>query len=198
MIHLTYPMGLYMFTSSVSSYLPILSKGRPGPPEIVGGHEPTGYKSVGIYNAGKNKHALMAPAIGRLYYLKGYEQHKELFLNTLSAIYPAAQDLLKTNAPERVELVLKQYALNDTANRSANFRPEGHILHLINLTGFSGNTYFKANNLQDISVNVALAEEPSEIHLLKGNKPLYFSWENGRAHFTVPKLSDYEAVVIKK
>lgn len=197
MIHLTYPMGLYTFAPSVSSYLPILSKGRPGPPEIVGGHEPTGYKGVGIYHTGKNKHALMTPAIGRLYYLKGYEQHKKLFLNTLSAIYPAAEDLLKTDAPERVELVLKQYALNDTASRSGNFQPEGHILHLINLTGFSGNTYFKANDLQDISVDVALAEEPSEIHLLKGNQPLDFSWKDGRARFMVPKLTDYEAVVIK-
>lgn len=198
MIFLAYPMGLYTFKPSVSSYLPLLSKGRPGPPEVVGGHEPTGYSGMAINNTGKNKHALLTPAIGRLYYLKGYEQHKELFLNTLSAIYPKAQDLLRTDAPERVELILKQYALNDTANRSANFQAKGHILHLINLTGFSGNTYFKANDLHNITVECPLPEEPSELRLLKENQPLDFSWKDGSVHFTIPKLSDYEAVVIRK
>ncbi|MEH6305523.1 hypothetical protein RYH73_07710 [Olivibacter sp. CPCC 100613] len=197
MIHLAYPMALYTFDPSLSSYLPILGKGRPGPPEIVGGHEPIGHQALVINGIGKNKHALLTPAIGRHYYLKGYEQHKALFLNTLSAIYPEAQNLLKTDAPERVELIWKQYALNDRTNRSVNFQADGHILHLINLTGFSGNSYFKPSDLHGINVDIVLAEKPSEIRLLKANQPLDFAWKDGRLRFTVPTLSDYEAVVVK-
>ncbi|MFC0320164.1 MULTISPECIES: hypothetical protein [Olivibacter] len=197
MIHLAYPMPLYTFSSSVSNYLPILSKGRPGPPEIVGGHEPIGHQALAINTVEKQKNALLVPAIGRHYYLKGYEQHKAIFLNTLSAIYPAAQSLLKTDAPERVEMIWKQYARNDDANHLVDFQAEGHILHLINLTGFSGNTYFKPNDLHGINLDIALAEKPTGVHLLKANQALDYSWKDGRIRFTVPTLSDYEAVVIK-
>lgn len=195
-IFLSYTMGLYTFDSAVSTYLPILSKGRPGPPEIVGGHKPIGYKGVGILGTA-HKHALMPPTIGRLYYLKGYEQHKQLFLNVLAAIYPPAQDLIKTNAPERLELVFKQYAHNNAINSSTSFQKNGHILHFINLTGLSGNTYFKPNDLYNIFIDCSSPEEPMEVRLLKSNQPIDFSWKDGRLHFKVPKIIDYEAVVIK-
>ncbi|QNL51905.1 hypothetical protein H8S90_10175 [Olivibacter sp. SDN3] len=196
-VFLNYTAGLYTFDSAVSTYLPILSKGRPGPPEIVGGHEPTDYKGLGVAGTNELKHALMPLSIGRLYYLKGYEQHKQLFLNTLTAIYPQAQDLIKTNAPEKLEIVFKQYAHNNAVNSSSGFQKNGHILHLINLTGFNGNTYFKPYDLSNIVIECSLKDEPSEIHLLKSSQQIDFTWKDGKLHFTIPKIVDYEAVVIK-
>ena len=43
MVFWKFNLGLYKYGQDNKLYLPILSKGRPGPPEIIGGHEPTGY-----------------------------------------------------------------------------------------------------------------------------------------------------------
>src|SRR5690606_4042462 len=40
-------LGLYDFQSADAALLPILTPGRPGPPEKIGGHEPTGYYALG-------------------------------------------------------------------------------------------------------------------------------------------------------
>ncbi len=194
-VFLNYNMGLYTFGSGVVTHLPLLSKGRPGPPEIVGGHEPTGYMGVGIADINGSRHALMPLSIGRLYYLKGYEQHKQLFLNILFAIYPGAQDLIKTNAPERLEIVAKRYR-HVPENSGSGSEKEGHILHLINLTGVNGNSYFSPHELSDITIDYVLEKRPVNVKLLKSNQTIEFSWDGGKMKCTIPKIKDYEAIVI--
>lgn len=193
MVFWTYNMSLYQFDSTVNTHLPILSKGRPGPPEIVGGHEQTSYMGLGI----KKENALLPLNIGRIYYLKGYQQHKHIFLDVLSSIYPDAEKLLKTNAPERVELILKKFSYNDPGKQSNANQSDGHLLHLINLSGFSGNTYMKPYPMYNLSFDCDIPEKPKEIRLLKANESIDFTWDRGRLTFKIPILTDYEAIVVK-
>ncbi|WP_229311027.1 alpha-amylase family protein [Larkinella soli] len=141
MLFWKFNLGLYDLKAADDVFLPILTKGRPGPPEIIGGHEPSGYQAMGVKRLGKSVNVILPMNLGRLYYLHGYEQHKNLLLDVLDYVYPETGRLLSTNAPERVEVILQDYTRNTPANvgRTAG---DGTILHLVNLTGFSGNTYF--------------------------------------------------------
>jgi hypothetical protein len=79
-------LGLYDLSAADSSALPILTPGRPGPPEIIGGHEPTGYFAMSIKNHNKSKGVMLPINLGRLYYLHGYEQHKNILLDVIDYV----------------------------------------------------------------------------------------------------------------
>jgi len=142
MLFWKFNLGLYDLSGTDQRLLPILSKGRPGPPEIIGGHDPTGYYALGIKNHEKSKTAIFPISLGRLYYMHGYQEHKNLLLDVIDYMLPDAKTTVETNAPARVEVILKEFAKNNVSNKG-KLESDGMILHLVNLTGFSGNTYFE-------------------------------------------------------
>ncbi len=185
MVFWKFNLGLYKFAGAGKRYLPILSKGRPGPPEIIGGHEFTGY-----YAAASKKYehgtAMILPAnIGKLYFIHGYEQYKNIILDLINELYPAVFQQLKTNAHERVEIVAK------------NLKTGGAILHFINITGFSGNTYFKPLTVSGINFQFQTGWKPSKALLLSTKKPLAFTYVNGVLSATLPTLNDFESIVFE-
>ncbi len=101
MLFWKFNLGQYDLAGADMVSLPILSKGRPGPPEIIGGHEPTGYYAMGMKKYGAAKNVILPENIGKLYYLHGYEQHKNILLDVIDTIFPQAKDMLQTNAPAR-------------------------------------------------------------------------------------------------
>ena len=185
MVFWKFNLGLYKFAGAGKRYLPILSKGRPGPPEIIGGHEFTGY-----YAAASKKYkqgtAMILPAnIGKLYFIHGYEQYKNIILDLINELYPAVFQQLKTNAHERIEIIAK------------NLKTGGAILHFINITGFSGNTYFKPLTVSGINFQLQTGWKPSKAFLLSTKKPLAFTYVNGVISATLPTLNDFESIVFK-
>lgn len=196
MLSWQFNLGLYEFPHA-KKILPIFSKGRPGPPEHVGGHDDTSYGGAGIRTLDGITHILLPGHIGKLYYQTGYEQYRNLMLNLLKTAYPEVRAAIKTNAPAKVELILKAFHWNDEAYDTDNNELNGHILHLVNLTGFNGNTYFAPYRIGDTTVDIALAQEPVKVYTLKGGIELPFAWDQGRISFTLPSLRDYEAVVIE-
>jgi hypothetical protein len=190
-------LGLYDFSAADEKYLPIFTPGRPGPPEIIGGHEPTEYFAVGIKNHPVSKAVLLPGSLGKLYYLHGYKQHKNILLDLIHHIFPEAEDLMQTNAHDRVEVILQNYALNLPENLGKK-SDEGMILHLVNLTGFSGNTYFEPLPVRDIDFTIKSDFKPSRIWMMIGEKPVDFSWEDGRIKFKIERLDRFEGVVIEK
>ncbi len=194
MVSWQYNLSLYKFPSAKTLF-PILSKGRPGPPENVGGHDDTGYAAVGLKTIGESTHILLPGHIGKLYFQSGYEQYRELWLALLKMAYPQAAETIKTNAPAKVELVWKAFQWND-GNETERQQPDGHILHLVNLSGYNGNTYFAPYPIHGIDLDVELARKPAKVYTLKGNIELPFSWANNRLAFSLPRLGDYEAVVV--
>ncbi|MBO9637640.1 MAG: family 10 glycosylhydrolase [Siphonobacter aquaeclarae] len=186
MLSWKFNLGEYDFSGADERGLPILAKGRPGPPEIIGGHDPTGAYAMGLKNHGKGKAVLLPENLGKLYYLHGYQEHKNLLLDVLYHVYPDAGQLMQTDAPARVETILQNHTPTG-----------GQILHLINLTGFSGNTYFPPLPVRNLSFRIRTGFRPPALKSLKTGKPVAFSWKDNILSFRLPELGDYDAVIIE-
>lgn len=188
-----YNLAMYRFPSADETLLPIFTKGRPGPPEITGGHEKTAYFAAGIKKQGKGKAVLMPVNIGKLYYQTGFQQHRNIFLDVLTHVYPTVTNMVITDAHDRVELIPMLYTRNESGSKSG-----GMILHAINLTGFSGNTYFKPLPINNISIQMKVPFKPAKVYLLTTKKPIPFTWKNGVLSLKLNRLEAYEAVVADK
>jgi hypothetical protein len=195
MIMLKYNLAQYDLAAADSHYLPILNKGRPGPPEIIGGHTPTGNYAMAVKKNGKGTAVILPFNIGRLYYQNGYQEHKNIFLDVMEHIYPQAMQDVITNAPEKVEVIVQQYGKNNTA---ASGKMDGLILHLINITGFSGASYFEPLPVYGLNFKIRCDFKPKEVVTLATHQPIKFTWQNGMVSFTVKSLTDYGAVLINK
>ncbi|MCF0054301.1 family 10 glycosylhydrolase [Dyadobacter sp. CY356] len=197
MLFWKFNLGLYDFKSADETLLPVLDKGRPGPPEIIGGHDPIGYFALGIKNHSKGKAVLMPVNIGRLYYMHGYEEHKNILLDVINYIYPEALQTIQTNAPARVETILQKYSKNingiDTTGKD-----NGMILHLINLTGFSGNTYFPPLPVYLMKFKLKSDFKPAKVFSMSNGKPLVYTWKDGFLEFSIDKLEAFDGIVIDK
>lgn len=197
MIMWKFNLGQYGWTKDTRLQLPILAKGRPGPPEIIGGHDSTGYYALGLHTYGKTVNALLPINLGRLYYLHGYQEHKHLLLDLMDHLDPNLSKTIETNAPGRVEVILQEYTENTPAALTRK-KTDGLILHLINLTGFSGNTYFPPLPVQQLSFKIKSAFIPSRITQLDKSKAIPFSYDQGMIRFTLPELQAYAGIVIAR
>jgi hypothetical protein len=195
MLFWKFNLGLYNFSAADQKLLPILTKGRPGPPEIIGGHNPTGYYAMGVKKHGNGK-ALIIPAnIGRLYYMHGYQEHKKILLDAIHYLLPAASEIVQTNAPARVETILQAYTKNTLPNVNKT-QSDGLILHLINLTGFSGNTYFEPLPVHNLKFTIKSKQKPAKVFCLSTGKTIKYNWKNGFVNLELAKLEAFESVVM--
>ncbi len=190
-------LGLYDFSETDRTLLPIYTPGRPGPPEKIGGHEPTGYYGVGIKNHNEGKAALLPMNIGRLYYIHGYEQHKNLLLDIVDLLNPEVNELIQTNAHGRIEVILQQFTKNIPENIGSN-ETDGMILHLVNLTGFSGNTYFQPLPVKDISFRIKCDFTPSTIFSMQQKREIAFTYSDSFVTFDLNQLDDFDGLIIAK
>ncbi len=197
MLFFKYNLGLYDFNEADTTFLPILSKGRPGPPEMIGGHEPTGYYAMGVKDHQQAKAVLLPLNVGRIYYQQGYEQHKNILLDAIDYLFPNAYDLLQTNAHKRVEVILQEYVLNLPENLNRK-DPDGSILHLVNITGFSGNTYFKPHPQNNLEFRIRTEFHPASVYAMRSEQIIPFTYEGGYIHFTLDHLVDFEGVIMEK
>ena len=197
MVFWKFNLGRYDLKAADSVYLPILTKGRPGPPEIIGGHEPTGFYAMGLKKHPRSKGVILPVNLGKLYYLHGYEQHKNILLDAIDHVFPGAGDLVQTNAPARVEVILQRYTRNMPQNLTQK-TSDGLIVHLVNLTGFSGNTYFAPLPVRDLFFRVKCDFKPSRAFSMVGEKSVPFTWKAGFLEFTLPILHDFDGIVIDR
>jgi hypothetical protein len=187
MVFWKFNLGLYKFSDVTVKYLPILSKGRPGPPEIIGGHEPTGYNAAASKKYGNGTAMILPANLGKLYFIHGYEQYKNIVLDLIFMLHPTAFDQLKTDAHERVEIIVKNFGSG-----------KGIITHFINITGFSGNTYFRPLKIGEINFQLQTGWRPSKAFLLSNKKPVRFSFSGGAVKAALPSLNEFESVVFEK
>ena len=190
-------LSLYDFSEADSSFLPILTPGRPGPPEIIGGHEPTGFYAMGVKAHNNSKGVLLPMNLGKLYYLHGYEQHKNILLDVIDFVFPDVHQLIQTKAHERVEVILQKYVKNVPENLHSK-STDGMILHLVNLTGFSGNTYFDPLPVYNLYFSIQSNFKPSRMFSMDREQPIDFSWHDGHITFTVDELQQWDGIVIEK
>ncbi|MCF0040009.1 family 10 glycosylhydrolase [Dyadobacter fanqingshengii] len=196
MLFWKFNLGLYDLSGADQKLLPVLAKGRPGPPEIIGGHEPTGYYALGIKNHAKSKALIFPVNLGRIYYMHGYQEHKNLLLDAIHYVLPEAPLDIQTNAPQRVEVILKEFVKNNVSNKE-KINSDGLILHLVNLTGFSGNTYFEPLPVYNLNFKIKSAKKPARIFSLSSGQPIKFTYDNTFINLTISKLDGFEGVVME-
>lgn len=196
MLFWKFNLGLYDLSGADKTYLSILSKGRPGPPEIIGGHDPTNYYAMGVKQNSKSKNIILPINLGKLYYLHGYEQHKNILLDIIDYVFPENGQIVQTDAPERIEVILQEYRKNIANNNQK--QSDGLILHLVNLTGFSGNTYFKALPVYNTNFKIKTDFKPSRVFSLNTNTTIPFNWKDGFISFKINKIEDFEGIVVNR
>jgi len=197
MLFWKFNLGQYDLSGADLKALPILSKGRPGPPEIIGGHEPTGFWAMGVKKHANSSAAIIPANLGKLYYQHGYQEHKNILLDVIDYLYPDAGKMVETNAHERIEVILQEYTRNIPENKNKK-ESDGLILHLVNLTGFSGITYFEPLPVFNLNFKIKAAFKPLRVISLDTKKPLAFTWKDGILEFKLDKLGSFDGIVIDK
>src|SRR5690606_2291565 len=183
-------LGLYEFPGADKTHLPIYTPGIPGPPEIIGGHEPSGHYAVGIKQHGASKAALLPVNLGKLYYLHGYEQHKNILLDLIDHLFPEVDQLIQTDTHEKVEVILQKFALNTPENYGKEVN-DGLILHVVNLTGFSGNTYFNPLPVSSSQFRIQADFATKRVWSLVTEKDVDFVYSDGYIRVKLERLGEY-------
>ncbi len=180
------------FDNAAQLFLPLLDKGREGPPEVIGGHVPTGYYGLSILKKDKAKMIYIPWEIGRMYHKYGFLAHRDIFLDIIDSINPEIGQDFKTTAPPQVEITLHKFKYNSDATDSYN----KYILNLINLSGFNGRTYFEPLEINNIKFEIKVDKKPKKVYCLKSGKRIQFEGQSV-IKFTLKKLQDFEAIVIE-
>jgi len=94
-------------------------------------------------------------------------------------------------------VILKEYTKNTPENRNKTVS-DGLILHLVNITGFSGNTYFAPLPIANLSFRIQTPFKPSKVFSMVSKEPVVYSWKNGQLELKLSKLTDFEGIVIDK
>jgi len=151
---------------------------------------------LGVKTNGTGKAAMIPGNLGRLYYLHGYQQHKNILLDLLDLFDNGVAGLISTNAPARVEVIVKDFSTN-VPEHLHQPQQDGRIVHLINLTGYS-NTYFEPLPVRDISVRLKCDFEPESVVRMSVETPIEFEWRDGFVTLKLSELRGYEAVVLMR
>ncbi|WP_321471718.1 hypothetical protein [uncultured Paludibaculum sp.] len=117
--------------------------------------------------------------LGALYYRLSLTAHAGLFRDLTNALMPRRQ--LVTNAHPLVEMTLMERA-GETQ------------VHLVNLSGHSQTATFAP--IPMTGVGVAVEGAYRRARTVRGPGPLKVEVRDGYTHFTVPRLVDYELVVL--
>jgi hypothetical protein len=150
-----------------------------GPPELV--HvdwKDTDAPGLIIKKFGKGTVAWLPWNLGSLYYMHSSEAHRRLIRDLADHLLPRGRQL-KTNAHPMVEVTLMRHG-------------EGHLVHLINITGHSETGYFDAIAMSNIKVEVQGAWHSAKA--VRSGRDLPLTQQGGYSGFTVPSLDDYELV----
>lgn len=193
LISLKYNLGLYTFPEA-DTLLPIYTPGRPGPPEIIGGHTRTQHHLMGLKKNGSAGAVIIPANLGRLYYMLGYQQYKNILLDVLDLLDSSISQSIVTNAPPRVETIVQEFTTN-TPQHLKWSESDGMIVHLINLTGYS-NSYFEPLAVENTTFQLKCDFRPSSLQTMKGGKQIDFTWGDGTLRFTIPHLWDYEGIIV--
>jgi putative glycosyl hydrolase-like family 6 (GHL6) protein len=163
-----------------ASPLTLIPPSMIGPPEKV--HvdwKDTQQPGLIVRPVGKGTIAWIPWDLGALYYRESLPAHAGLFRDVVDRLNPARQ--LRTNAHPLVEITWMQQG-------------DRKLLHLVNLSGHSQTGYFPPLPMTDIHVAIAGRFKQAVSIRAPGHLPLHF--EGGYTSFTLPRLTDYELIVL--
>jgi hypothetical protein len=152
-----------------------------GPPELV--HvdmQDTDKPGVVLRQRGKGQVAWIPWDLGRLYYRESLPAHRALFRDVMDQLKPERQ--LTTTAHPLVEMTWME-------------QDGRQLLHVVNVSGHSQTGYFAPMPMTDIRIR--LAGTFSSAQSLRSPASLSVRAEGGYSEFVLPRLSDYELIVVR-
>lgn len=183
-------LALYRFEGT--SALPYMAPARYGPPERCGGTEPSGFGAAGIKRDGKRSLVLLPWRIGFLYYKYGYREHRDILLDLLEH-----EDSVHSKISCRPEERHIAVTAPEMAEVFYNRCPGGRLVQLINHTGFNGTSFFAPYPLESITIEIG-APEVLDVIRLRDKSCLSYQKTNGKLHFEIETLCEYEAILISE
>jgi hypothetical protein len=75
---------------------------------------------------------------------------------------------------------------------------DGLIVHLVNLTGFSGNTYFNPLPIHDIEFKIRTEIKPKRVFSMVNQQTINYTAEEGYIKFSVDTLDAFDGIVFEK
>jgi hypothetical protein len=175
------------FGPQVIKRLPYVIPSTFGPPERASGHIISDQRfGLGIRTEPARKAIYLPWLPGELYYKHGYADHKHVILDLLEHVIEQPI-CLTTNAPQNVEIFLNK--LDDHT----------FILHLLNVSGFNGVTYFEPLPVYELKITLHGIEAAQELLCLTDRTEAALSVESrsGATTIDLKELSDFAAIVIK-
>jgi hypothetical protein len=151
-----------------------------GPPEFVhiDMHD-TDIPALATERVGKGTVVWIPWNLGDLYYRLSLPAHAGLFRDLFDRLDPQRQ--IRTNAHPLVEMSL--------------MRQGGRtLLHLINLSGHSETGYFAPVPME--AIHIRIAGNFGSAQTIRSPGTLAVRAASGYSEFTIPRLSDYELVVL--
>jgi hypothetical protein len=152
-----------------------------GPPEFI--HidmKETDTPAIVFKQLGRGAIAWIPWNLGGMYYRHSLYSHAGLFRDVLDRLKLPRQ--IRTDAHPLVQLSLMR-------------QERRTLLHLINMSGHSQTGYFAPIPMTGIRVEVAGNFKSARTLRSPGNLPVRL--KNGFAEFTIPRLADYELVVLE-
>jgi hypothetical protein len=117
-----------------------------------------------------------------LYYQHSSEGHAGLLSDVIDSLVPAGRQV-RTNAHPLVEITVTR-------------QRERTIVHLVNLSGHSQTAYFEPVPMDGIRVEVA--GRWNRAKALRAGVPVEVRDNAGYTSLVVPRLTDYEAVILER
>ncbi|MBJ2357311.1 hypothetical protein [Sphaerochaeta sp. S2] len=177
-------VGLKVLDGSIGC-MEQMTVGTFGPPEMCQGNIRSGKYLGAITPDGKRQ--LFSIGLGKLYKRYGYPEHKYLILDRIKSI--VQKPVIELDSNEQIEVVFGSYPEDG---------PASYILHLINLAGFNGSTFFKSQNLRSLLLRIRLRDDETivSVESLVSKQNVAYSKEKSTYSLNLDLVDSFEAIVI--
>ncbi|MFD0679195.1 MULTISPECIES: alpha-amylase family protein [unclassified Paenibacillus] len=173
------------FGPQAQKQLPFVVPSTFGPPERASGHRVSeDCFGASIREDGSCRAIYVPWQPGELYYRYGYADHKHIALDLLDYAVDGKYKLT-TNAPQNVEVFFNK------------LDEQTYILHLLNLSGFNGVTYFEPVPVYDLEVTLHGIGECRQVNSLVDPTAAVYSMVGGDVTLRCRELKDFAAIVIQ-
>ncbi|HZG86715.1 alpha-amylase family protein [Paenibacillus sp.] len=177
--------GRVRFGAACRTHLPLVEPSTFGPPERAFGHRISDdVFGLGVHSDDRRTSVYMPWQPGQLYYKHGYDDNKRLLLDVLDRFVQLESPVI-IEAPQTVELFFNR--LDD----------ETYILHLLNLSGFNGVSYFEPTPIHNVRVRLPRVERCKQLISLVDDATPVVAGDTDGVTLTLPVLRDFAAVVLK-
>lgn len=173
------------FGSRSEKHLPFIHPALYGPPERAFGHRISQEVfGLGVVCDGKRSSVYLPWQPGQLYYKYGYDDNKRILLDILD-MFSNLQNPIKTNAPQSVEVFFNK------------LDEETYIVHLLNLSGFNGVSYYEPTPVHNIQLSIPMFKNCQRLIQLTDHERTILKTTQDGILLEWPKLTDFSAVVLK-